>query len=310
MRVVVGTRGSKLALWQTRWVVQQLRVRWPSLTVEEQVIVTRGDEVRDRPLHQVGGQGVFVKQIEEALLAGEIDLAVHSLKDLPTESPPGLVIAAVPPREDPRDALVSRDGGALSDLSVGAVVGTSSRRRAAQLRHLRSDLCIRDLRGNLDTRLARLAAGQYDAVVMAAAGLARLGAAAGQQRCFSVDEMVPAPGQGALAVQTRTDAAELRSRLVGLDDAVARLAVETERAFLHTVGGGCALPVGAHACLENDTLRLWGVLGMADGQVLLRGQWQGPATTALALAYGAGRELLERFRAVTGRDFGVCLEEG
>ncbi|MGQ9584115.1 MAG: hydroxymethylbilane synthase [Anaerolineae bacterium] len=303
MRLIVGTRGSQLARLQTHWVVTRLRARFPDLEIEERVIQTQGDGVRDRPLRQIEGRGLFVRRIEEALLAGEIDLAVHSLKDLPTEMPAGLAIGAVPGREDPRDALVSRGGLPLAKLPAGAVVGTSSRRRAAQLLHLRADLTVRDMRGNVDSRLRKVEGGGYDAVVMAAAGLVRLGATSRVSQYFPVDEMVPAPGQGALAVEVREGDEPVTTLLAGLDAPAVRSAVEVERALLRVVGGGCALPVGGYAEVRAGCLHLTGMVGTPDGRVVVKGTWSGETAGGLALAEEAGRWLLAEFRRQAGVEF-------
>jgi len=303
VRVIVGTRGSRLARRQAGLVIARLREAFPSLEAEEKIIHTRGDEVRDRPLYQVGGQGLFVSRIEEALLADEIDLAVHSLKDLPTEVPRGLVIGAVPKREDPRDVLVSRGRVPMVSLPAGALVGTGSRRRAAQLLDLRRDLRVRDLRGNVDTRLRKVQEGHYDAIVMAAAALARLDSLQAVSQYFSVEEMVPAPGQGALAVQVREDDGELMEMVAGLDDRPSRLATGAERALLQAVGGGCALPVGGYAEVRGERLMLMGMVGTPDGSVVVKGEWTGAVGDWPALAEEAGQWLLTEFRERSGVDF-------
>lgn len=304
MRVVVGTRGSALALRQAREVVAGLRALDPRLEVEERLVRTHGDDVRDRPLYLVGQRGAFVKRLEEALLQGEVDLAVHSLKDLPVEETEGLVLAAVPQRADPRDALVSREGVRLADLPPGARVGTSSRRRAAQVRHLRPDLLLQDLRGNLDTRLRKVREGEVDAAILAAAGLERLDLASAIAERFDVEVLVPAPGQGALAVQVREGDAALRALASALDHAPTRQAVQAERAFLRRVGGGCALPIGAYAKVEGGRLRLVAMLASVDGTVLVKGVWEGPAEAWEALVERAASELLEAYRERAGTPFG------
>jgi hydroxymethylbilane synthase len=236
--ITIGTRGSALALAQTRLVAERLGAE-----VEIRVLRTAGDE-SDRPIRELG-DGVFVTAIENALRAGEIDVAVHSLKDLPTDEPSDLVIAAIPTREDPRDVLVTRSRGGLAGLPRGAVVGTSSPRRAAFLQALRADAMPREIRGNVDTRLRKVREGEYDAVVVAAAGLRRLGIAFDESEALPLELCPPAPGQGALAVQIRARDAQLAMRLAALDDAATRLAVTAERALLRAMGASCEIPLGA-----------------------------------------------------------------
>jgi len=250
-RIVVGSRRSRLALAQTRQVLQRWRRRAEeagvALEFDVREIVTKGDKIVDVSLSKVGGKGLFVKEIEQALLAGEIDVAVHSMKDVPAELPAGLVIGAVPEREDPRDALVSRGGLKLAELPAGSVVGTSSLRRACQLRALRPDLRVEWIRGNIDTRLGRLERGDFDAVLLAAAGLNRLGWADRISERLSADDFVPAAGQGALALECREDDEPLRQLLTFIHDPVAARETAAERAFLARIGGGCQVPVGACA---------------------------------------------------------------
>lgn len=274
---VIGSRASRLALWQATWVRDRLAEA--GLDVRIEVIRTAGDRLLDRPLAQFGGKGIFVREIEEALLAGSIDLAVHSLKDLPTTQPEGLRIACVPRREDPRDVLVARAGPTLAALRPSAIVGTGSPRRACQIRALRPDLTIRDLRGNVDTRLAKLERGDYDAVVLALAGLRRLGAEV-EGAILSPDEMIPAVGQGALAIETRADAAGLDVPLRALHDAPTAAAVAAERAFLRGLGGGCQAPIAALGETHAERLSLRGLVGDAEAGVVLRGRSEGPARDA------------------------------
>ncbi len=303
--VCLGTRASALARWQTAYVGDLLRQAWPGLEVHTRVITTRGDQALDTPLPLMGGKGVFTAELEMALLNGEVDFAVHSLKDLPTETPPGLAIGAVPPRGQPGDALVSRAGYTLATLPQGAAVGTSSRRRAAQLLHRRPDLRVLDIRGNVDTRLKKAfdPDGHYDAIVLALAGLERLGQTHAVSQVLALDEMLPAPGQGALAVQCRREAASLRW-LAPLNHAAAEIAVTAERAFLAGLGGGCALPIAAYGEVEGDTLHLRGRVTAPDGSqqvdAALRGAAElaaarelGAALAQVALEQGAAR-LLER----------------
>ena len=263
--LVIASRGSQLALWQAHWVREQLAQAGHECRIE--VIKTTGDKITDVPLAQVGGKGLFTKEIEEALLEGRADLAVHSLKDLPTELPAGLVLAAVPVREDPRDAIVGRP---LADLPQGATVGTSSLRRAAQLRHLRPDLKIESVRGNLDTRLRKLEAGDYDAIILAAAGLNRLGKTQLVKQVIPAEVMTPAAGQGALGIEIRCGDKKTRELLAFLDDASARATTTCERALLNKLGGGCQVPIGAYAEMRNDTIHLNGLVAHPDGTKVLR----------------------------------------
>jgi hydroxymethylbilane synthase len=288
----IGSRGSKLALWQANWVKQQLEARGTPCRIE--IIKTTGDKITDVPLAKVGAKGLFTKEIEEALLDGRIDLAVHSLKDLPTEVPPGLKIAAIPEREDPRDALVGRR---LENLPAGSKVGTSSLRRVAQLRAERPDLVIESVRGNLDTRLRKLSEGQYDALVLAAAGLSRLGWAERIAECFPVESMCPAPGQGALAIETREEGDAARV-CRSLDHAPARTAVEAERAVLAALGGGCQVPIGVYGRVVNERLELVAFVGLPDGSRVIRRSASGRASDAL----GIGRELASELLRAGARE--------
>ena len=285
--LTLGSRGSALALWQANHVAALLNAG--SIETRIQIIKTTGDHLQTASLTQAGGKGLFTKEIEQALLDGSIDIAVHSLKDLPTEITPGLAIAAVPEREDPRDALV---GSTLADLKHGARVGTSSSRRAAQLRHLRPDLVIEPVRGNVDTRLRKLNEGQYDAIVLAVAGLKRLGLAREIDEVLSPEQICPAPGQGALGIQTRAhDEAEAICR--ALDHYDSRLAVQAERAILSGLGGGCQLPVGAFAQKTGDIWSLRAVVISPDGSRLLREQATGE-TGLMTLAENIVQRLIQR----------------
>jgi len=287
MPLIIGSRGSQLALWQANWVKRELEALGETCRIE--IIKTIGDKITDVPLAKVGTKGLFTKEIEEALLDGRIDLAVHSLKDLPTELPAGLIVAAIPAREDPRDALV---GATLARLAYGAKVGTSSLRRVAQLRAVRPDLAIESVRGNVDTRLRKLSEGQYDALVMAAAGLRRLGWEERIAEHIPVDLMCPAVGQGALAIETREqgDAARVCGRL---DDTAARLSVEAERAVLATLGGGCQVPIGAYGRIEGDRLELVAIVASPDGTRLIRKNAAGPRAERVRIGDDLGRQLLE-----------------
>ncbi len=296
-RVVIGTRGSTLALWQTQYVVERLRDASPELDVQVETIQTRGDLVRDRALSQVGGKGLFVKEIENALSSGEIDLAVHSLKDMPTEQPQGLTLGAILERADPRDALVVRGGkGDLGSLPPRARVGTSSLRRRAQLLAARPDLQVLDLRGNVDTRLRKLREGQYDAVVLAVAGLVRLGHSDAIGQSLPVELMLPAVGQGALCVEVRADDAATGDLIASLDHPATRQAAAAERAFLRRLEGGCQVPIGAYAEVRDNRLHLQGLIAALDGSRLVRDEVRGPA----AGAAGMGSDLAERLLAAGG----------
>ena len=288
MNLVIASRGSQLALWQARWVQARLAERGHDSRIE--IIKTTGDKITDVPLAKVGTKGLFTKEIEEALLDGRADLAVHSLKDLPTELPPRLVLAAVPEREDPRDAMVGRR---LAELPRGAKVGTSSLRRAAQLRKLRPDLEVESIRGNLDTRLRKLDEGQYQAVMLAAAGLKRLGWAGRIAEILDPEQMCPAVGQGALAIETCQDGAGLEA-CRALDHAATRAAVTAERGVLAALGGGCQVPIGAHARVGDGTLRVIGVVIAPDGSELIRAEATGPVVEAASLGAAAGASLLEQ----------------
>ena len=286
--LVIGSRGSQLALWQANYIKDRLLARGVETRLE--IIRTTGDRILDSPLHQVGGKGLFTKEIEEALLDGRIDLAVHSMKDLPTEMPDGLVIAAIPQRADPRDAIV---GGKLRDLKPGAVVGTSSLRRIAQLKRLRSDLDIRSIRGNVDTRLNKVEKGEYDAIVLAAAGLQRLGWGQFISELFRPDVMCPAVAQGALAIETRAEGAGLEA-CAALDDPWTRLPVMAERTMLAALGGGCQVPIGAFATLEGTELYLTGAVFSPDGAHMIRYTATGDCTKPLELGRNVAAVLLER----------------
>ena len=296
LSVVLGTRGSKLAVHQSEWVQAQLHALAPHVTVTLRRIQTSGDRILDVPLAQIGGKGLFVKEIEEALLSGEIDLAVHSMKDVPTELPDGLEILCVPPREDPRDALISRDGKSFLGLPLGARIGTSSLRRQSQLLHARPDLTIVMLRGNLDTRLKKLHEGQFDAIVLAAAGLRRLAWAHEITEYLAPQISLPAIGQGALGIEGRRDDAFIRSLLSGLNHAPSKIAVLAERALLHRLQGGCQVPIAAHATLTGTKVRLEGVVASVDGKELIRDSVEGTIEDPESI----GVQLAERLLAHGG----------
>ncbi len=278
MLIRIATRRSQLALAQSRWIKAQLEQLDPALTVELREYVTRGDQIQNVPLAEVGGKGLFTKEIEDALLANEADLAVHSLKDLPAILPEGLILAAVPVREDPRDAVVLPrafpispiHGSALNQIPHGARVGSSSARRSAQLRNVRPDLRMDSIRGNVDTRLRKLDSGEYDALILAAAGLHRLGLGERITAAISLEESTAAPGQGALGLEARAGDAAVLSLLRRLEHAPTRQAVAAERALMERLGGGCSVPLGASAWIEGGELHLVGMVAAPDGSRLMR----------------------------------------
>lgn len=292
--LIIGTRQSKLALWQANYIADELRKCYPDCTVELVKIVTSGDRILDVPLAKIGGKGLFTKEIEQDMLDQKIDLAVHSLKDMPTELPDGLTLAAITKRAHPGDAFVSNKYPSLAALPAGAVIGTSSLRRRAQLLRARPDLNIVDLRGNLDTRLAKLDRGEVDAIVLAVAGLVRLGWSDRVTEILSPEDCLPAVGQGALAIEARANDEETLTMLSVLNDAETRTAVTAERAFLAVLGGGCQVPVGVHAVLEADgaTVALEAIIASLDGKRIVRGREQAPAQAAAALGVKLANRLL------------------
>ncbi len=300
---IIATRESRLALWQAEHVRDTLTARF-GLQVELLGMTTRGDQILDRALSKVGGKGLFVKELETALEDGSAHLAVHSLKDVPMDLPPGFVLAAVWEREDPRDAFVSNRYAGLADLPQGAVVGTSSLRRVVQLMGLRPDLKIEPLRGNLDTRLRKLDDGGYDAIVLAAAGLKRLGLASRIRSCFEPDTMIPAAGQGALGIEVREDAQALRSLLAQTIHQPTFLAAHAERAVSRELGGSCSMPLAAHGVWQGDRLVLSAALGDADEPTrpLLRVQ-AGAAVASEAEARALGAQAVAQLRAAGAADY-------
>ena len=302
----IGTRGSALALWQAGWVKTRLEDVWPGVRVELVPIRTSGDILHDVSLATVGGKGLFVKEIEEALLSGTIDLAVHSMKDLPGDLPQGLTVSAVPEREDPRDVLITRHGETLSELPAGTRVGTSSLRRQALLLSLHPGLRVEMLRGNVDTRLRKQREGVVDATVLAAAGLKRLGLTPEHSHVLDEHVFLPAIGQGALGIETRVDdAAVLLVR--PLHHEATAVAVHAERAFLRRMGGSCRTPLAAKGTIINDTVRLRALVASPDGRRLIRGEYAGPtaaaeqigATLAETLLAQGGKEILEELSAIS-----------
>jgi hydroxymethylbilane synthase len=291
--LTIGSRGSQLALWQANWIQTRLETMGERCQIE--IIKTTGDKITDVALSQVGSKGLFTKEIEEALLAGAIDLAVHSLKDMPTDLPAGLTLAAIPEREDPRDALIGR---ALEDLAPGARVGTGSLRRTAQLRARRPDLQIEDIRGNVDTRLRKLDEGRYDAIVLASAGLRRLGLDNRITEVFNPSVMCPAVGQGALAVETRDDGGDAFHIAKRLEHPPSRLAVTAERAVLAALGGGCQAPIGCHAYLDGETLIVVAAVVSPDGAQVVRRRIHG----SIADPVSVGRALAEQILSAGGKE--------
>lgn len=292
--LTIGTRGSQLALWQANWVKSTLETRFPELTVELQIIKTKGDKILDVPLAKVGGKGLFVKEIEEAILDRRLDLAVHSMKDMPSEIPAGLCIGAVPGREEPTDVLISKQGVGLDQLKKGARIGTSSLRRAAQLRHIRPDLEICSLRGNLDTRLKKLEHEDYDAIVLAAAGVIRLGLTERISQFLNPELMLPAVGQGALCIEIREDDPVVGRLVAALDDPATHTVVRGERAFLKRLEGGCQVPIAAHGALNGETFELTGLVADLDGQTVIKEHLTGPAAESGRIGVQVAEQLLAR----------------
>ena len=293
-RVVIATRRSRLALWQAEHVKQRLAALYPRLSVELLPMSTRGDELLEVRLDKAGGKGLFVKELETALEDGRADLAVHSMKDVPVEMPPGFMLAAITAREDPRDALVSIHYTAISELPSGAVVGTSSLRRAAQIAERFPALRIHTLRGNLDTRLAKLDRGDYDAIVLAAAGLKRLGLGARIRSLLEVADSLPAAGQGALGIECRADRAEVSALLGPLIDPGTSICVRAERAVNRALGGNCSVPLGAYAELDGARLRVRALVASPDGRRIARAEREGDAADPERVGDEAAALLRER----------------
>ncbi|MFO8085266.1 MAG: hydroxymethylbilane synthase [Desulfobacterales bacterium] len=288
-KLIIGTRGSQLALWQANHIKSALEHLHPGLFVELSVIKTKGDIILDVPLAKVGGKGLFVKEIEEALLDCRIDIAVHSMKDMPADIPHGLCIGAVPKRETPADVLISKNGDTFFQLKTGAKIGTSSLRRAAQLLHARSDIEIVPLRGNLDTRLKKLTNGHMDAVVLAAAGVKRLGLEKRITEHLDESIMLPAVGQGALCIEMRDHDPMIGHLVASLDHAGSRNVVRAERAFLKLLEGGCQTPIAAYGKIDSGVLNLTGLVATTDGSILIRETLSGPADKPETI----GRELAD-----------------
>ena len=292
-KIVIGSRGSQLALWQANWVKSELERINGNVEVSIQIIKTSGDKIQDVPLAKIGGKGLFVKEIEEALLAHEIDIAVHSMKDVPMKLPRELQIAVVTERESPLDALISKNGEKIADLPEGATVGTSSLRRSSQLLRYRPDLKIEMLRGNLDTRLKKLDEGQYDAIILAAAGLNRLGWADRITEEISREILLPAMGQGALGIETRVDDATTYDFISALNHEQTNHEVTAERALVGRLDGGCQVPIGAYAKIEDNLITLKGLVASLDGEIIYRSKNIGPVNDAINIGKDLGSELLK-----------------
>ncbi len=292
-KITIATRKSALALWQAEYVARRLRQQYPEMVVELLPVSTKGDEILQMPLAEIGGKGLFIKELEYLLLEGRADLAVHSLKDVPAELPEPFRLAAVTEREDPRDAFVSLQYDSVDALPAGAVVGTSSLRRQSQLLHRRPDLSVRSLRGNVQTRLRKLDDGQYDAVILAAAGLVRLGMASRIRSYLSTDESIPAAGQGVMAVEIRKEDHELAGLLAFLHDEKVAASIQAERAFLGKVGGDCKVPAGAFAEVSAvGTMAVHAFISSPDGRRFYRTACRGKASEAASLGKSAAETLL------------------
>jgi len=292
--ITIGTRKSLLALWQSNYIKDCLEKQYPDCEVRLQKIVTKGDKILDVPLSKIGGKGLFTKEIETALLEGEVDLAVHSLKDMPTKLPDGLCLTAITRRAVVGDAFVSNKYRTFAEMPAGAVLGTSSLRRKAQLLARRPDLDIRDLRGNVDTRLRKLDDGQYDAIILAAAGLTRLGYADRIRETLPCEFCIPAVGQGALAIECRSDNTEVRNLLEFLNHPETKSCTDAERAFLGLVEGGCQVPIGVHADIANDTMHITAIIASLDGSTLIRDEINGNPADAIVLGKTLGNRMLEK----------------
>ncbi|MBK5074910.1 hydroxymethylbilane synthase [Budviciaceae bacterium CWB-B4] len=290
----IATRQSPLALWQAHYVRDRLLAFHPNLTVELVTMVTRGDIILDTPLAKVGGKGLFVKELEIAMLEGRADIAVHSMKDVPVAFPEGLGLVTICEREDPRDAFVSNHFNSLDDLPAGSIVGTSSLRRQCQLRARRPDLIITDLRGNVGTRLSKLDNGQYDAIILAAAGLKRLKLEQRIRNFMTPEESLPAVGQGAVGIECRLNDQTTRELLAPLNDAATETRVIAERAMNARLEGGCQVPIGSYAELEGDELWLRALVGAPDGSKMIRGERRGPASDAEKMGVALAEELLSQ----------------
>jgi hydroxymethylbilane synthase len=291
-KIKIGTRGSALALWQAEWVKSELEKRYQGMTVTLTKIKTTGDKILDVPLAKVGGKGLFVKEIEEAMLANEIDIAVHSMKDVPTFFPDGLHLSCITKREDPRDALLTRNGVTFKELPKGANVGTSSLRRQAQLMNIRPDFVIHQLRGNVDTRLRKLKEGQFDAIILAAAGIKRLGLAENVTEYIDPEISLPAIGQGALGIECRVDDRELNDLIAFFNHDDSRTCVTGERALLRRLEGGCQVPIACYGRMKDGKLHLTGLVGSVDGKRIIKDTIEGAPDTAEKLGVTLAEKLL------------------
>jgi hydroxymethylbilane synthase len=292
--IKIGTRGSKLALWQANWVKSVLQEKFPQHNVELIIIKTQGDKILDVPLAKVGGKGLFVKEIEHALLTRNIDIAVHSMKDMPAEIPDGLCIGAVPERENPSDVFISQSGLGFKKLASGSIIGTSSLRRGAQLRHERPDIVIQPLRGNLDTRLKKLDSENLDAIVLAAAGVKRLNLEHKITEYLDPNIILPAIGQGALCIEIRNGDAKIGSLVESMDHEATRTVVKGERAFLNRLEGGCQVPIAGYGKIKKEQLTLTGLVAEIDGTQVIKGENSGPLDSAEAIGIDLAEELLAR----------------
>ncbi|OEF98073.1 hydroxymethylbilane synthase [Vulcanibacillus modesticaldus] len=293
-KIIVGSRKSQLALTQTKSVIDQLKALNLPYEFEIKEIVTKGDKILNVTLSKVGGKGLFVKEIEQALLDGEIDFAVHSMKDMPFEMPEGLTIAAIPKREDPRDCLISRQGFTIDSLPKGARIGTSSLRRAAQILSYRDDLHIKSIRGNIDTRIRKLETEGLDGIILAAAGLKRMGWEDKITECLDVDLSIPAVGQGALGIQARENDHELLELLKKIDDSKTKILVSAERSLLNRLQGGCQVPIGAHAKWEDNNIHLVGMVASLDGKLIIKQEGKASKREAVKLGIQVADKLLAK----------------
>ena len=290
----IGTRGSKLALWQANHIKDLLLVKFPELQIEIEVIKTTGDTLLSSPLSEIGGKGVFVKEIEEALLSDRVDIAVHSMKDVPSILPDGLEISAVAKRHDPRDAFISKNGTTLKELSSGSKVGTGSLRRASQLHHHFPGLNIVSIRGNVDTRIRKLKEGdEYDAIVLAVAGLERMGLGREITEIIPTDTMLPAPGQGIVAIECRSNDEPTKMILSEINHHATEIQAASERAFLHRLGGDCNVPAGCYATIDGDLLNVRGVISSPDGSVLIKKDIVGSRDEAKLLGNSLADKIIE-----------------
>ena len=291
--ILIGSRGSQLALWQANWVKSELERLHDNVDIDIRIIATSGDIIQDVPLAKIGGKGLFVKEIEEALLANEIDLAVHSMKDVPMELPTELGISVITKRENPLDALISKNGEKLADLPQGATIGTSSLRRSSQLLKYRGDFKIHPLRGNVDTRLRKVEEGKYDAILLASAGLNRLGWANRITEEISYDILLPAMGQGALGIETRLDDTKIYDLISTLNHEQTHYAVSAERSLVGRLDGGCQVPIGAYARVEKGLITLKGLVASLDGEIIYKLENVGPVDDAINIGQELGAQLLK-----------------